>query len=41
MRNDGVENVIPEWGYRESTLTLPAEAKVLKSNWIPAKGMRE
>ncbi|MGP5712349.1 hypothetical protein ACTXPD_10105 [Vreelandella alkaliphila] len=31
--------VIPERGYRESTLT--AEAGVRKSNWIPAKGMRE
>ncbi|MGM0831840.1 MAG: hypothetical protein ACQEUK_03310 [Pseudomonadota bacterium] len=33
--------VIPEWGNRESTLTLPAEASVLTSNWIPAKSTRE
>ncbi|MBR9926400.1 MAG: hypothetical protein GYB28_15605 [Gammaproteobacteria bacterium] len=33
--------VIPERGYRESKLTFSAEAKVLKSKWIPANGMRE
>ncbi|QRL02084.1 hypothetical protein [Vreelandella venusta] len=33
--------VIPEWGYRESTLTLPAVAQTPEPNWIPAKGMRE
>ncbi|QRL04718.1 hypothetical protein [Vreelandella venusta] len=33
--------VIPERGYRESKLTFLAEARVLKSKWIPANGMRE
>ncbi|WP_372373149.1 hypothetical protein ACDI10_15560 [Vreelandella venusta] len=33
--------VIPEWGYRESSLTLPADAWVPDPKWIPAKSMRE
>ncbi len=29
--------VIPEWGYRESTLALPAVAQTPEPNWIPTK----
>lgn len=33
--------VIPEWGYRESSLTLPADAWEPASKWISAKSTRE